>query len=322
NGTIYNSQPSINVTVFDTYLDTLWYRVGNTNITLTNNTEVLLNLTIWDSLPEEGVFIIYFYANDLVGNLNNTLVLTLYKDIKAPTIIIDSPQSKDLFGDNSPSVSLNVTDANLDEVWYQLSNGTVTTSNYTWTGFINQTVWNQVGNGTVTIKFYANDTFNHLGFANVTVRKSIWNPIILVEDPPENELFGLIAPNFTIYKSGTELNTTWYTLDNGLTNFTFTGLNGTIDQDVWGLFGFENVIIRFYINDSLGKIGFDEVLVLKDPNPPLITINSPDDGEYYADLPDIQVTATDPNLESVWYTIGGTKIMLTNGVSEPLDSSL
>jgi hypothetical protein len=322
NETIYNSPPSINVTVFDSYFDTLWYRVGNTNITLNNNTEELLNLIIWDGLPEEGAFFIYFYANDSAGNLNNTLVLTLYKDIKAPTIIINSPQSNDLFGENSPSVSLNVQDANLEEVWYQLSNGTVITNNYTWTGSINQTVWNQVGNGIVTIRFYANDTFNHLGFAEVTVRKNIINPIITIENPQENELFGIIAPNFTIYKSGTELNTTWYTLDNGLTNFTFSGLNGTIDQDAWGLFGFGNVPIKFYINDSLGIIGFDEVLVLKDPNPPLITINSPDDGEYYADAPIINIAAFDPNLHKIWYRIGTTIITLTNNTDQALESSI
>ena len=122
------------------------------------------------------------------------------------------------------TVSLNIQEANLDEVWYQLSNGTVTTNNYTWTGFINQTVWDQVGNGTITISFYANDTFNQFGFAEVTVRKSIWKPIITIEDPQDNDLFGILAPNITVYKSGTELNTTWYTIDNGLTNYTFFGL--------------------------------------------------------------------------------------------------
>ncbi|NVM19497.1 MAG: hypothetical protein HWN80_17480, partial [Candidatus Lokiarchaeota archaeon] len=315
NGTLYNSQPSINVTVFDTYFDTLWYRVGNTNITLTNNTEVLLNLTIWNSLPDEGAFLIYFYANDSVGNLNNTFVLTLYKDIKAPTIIIDSPQSNDLFGETPPSVSLNVTDANLDEVWYQLSNGTVTTNNYTWTGFIDQTVWNQVGNGTVTIKFYANDTFNHLGFAEVTVRKNILNPIITIENPQENELFGIIAPNFTIYKSGTELNTTWYTIDYGVTNYTFFGLNVVINQTAWDNYGFEDVFITFYINDSLGKIGFDEITIRKDPDPPEVTITFIDPLSNYSYCtvePKFIITAYDPNLVTIWYRVGSTNITIFN----------
>jgi len=326
NETIYNSRPSINVTVFDSYLDTLWYRVGNTNITLNNNTEELLNLTIWNNLPEEGAFFIYFYANDSAGNLNNTLVFTLYRDVSAPTIIINSPQPNDLFGENSPSVILNVQDANLDQIWYQLSNGTVTTNNYTWTGDINQTVWDQVGNGTVTIKFYANDTFNHLGFAEVTVRKLLDNPIIMIEDPHENDLFGIIAPNFTIYKSGTDLNTTWYTLNDGSTNFTFYGLNGTINQSAWESFGFGNITIRFYINDSLGNIGFDEITVRKDPDPPQLTITYiyplQQDLPFSDTEPTFRVTVFDPNLHKLWYKVNTTIIELINNTDHTLDSGI
>jgi hypothetical protein len=322
NGTTHNSRPSINITVFDSYLDTLWYSVEGSTITLYNNTQVSLNLTIWDNLPDEGEFLIYFYANDSAGNMNNTIVYTLYKDIRAPIITINSPQTNDLFGENPPTVSLDVQDANLDKIWYQLSNGTIVTNNYTWTGTINQTVWDQIWNGSVTIRFYANDTFNHQGSAEVSVRKNIFNPIIMIEDPQEYDLFGIIAPNFTIYLSGTDLNSTWYTIDNGLTNFTFTGLNGTIDQDAWSNFGFDNITITFYINDTLGRIGSDSVIVSKDPDPPLITINSPDDGIYYGDPPDIQVTATDPNLDSVWYVVGANQVILTNGVSELLNSSI
>ena len=325
NGTNYNSRPSINVTVFDTYFNTLWYRVGNTNITLNNNTAELLNLTIWNSLPDEGAFLIYFYANDSVGNLNNTFVLTLYKDIKAPTIIIDSPQSNDIFGENSPSVSLNVTDANLEEVWYQLSNGTVTTINYTWAGSINQTVWDQVGNGTVTIKFYANDTFNHLGFAEVTVKKSIWNPIITIENPQENELFGIIAPNITIYKSGTDLDTTWYTIDNGVTNYTFFGLSVVINQTAWDNYGYGDVTITFYINDSLGKIGLDEITLKKDPNPPevSITFNSPpSNNSYWDEEPNFRITVYEPNIDSIWYRVGSTNITFINDTDIILNDTI
>jgi hypothetical protein len=324
NGTIYNSQPSINVTVFDSYFHTLWYRVGNTNITLNNNTEELLDLTIWDSLPEEGTFFIYFYANDSVGNLNNTFVLTLYKDIKAPTIIINSPQSNDLFGVNSPSVSLNVQDTNLEGVWYQLSNGTVTTNNYTWTGSISQAVWDQVGNGTVNIRFYANDTFNHLGFAEVAVRKNIKKPIILIENPQENELFGIIAPNITIYKSGTELNTTWYTIDYGVTNYTFFGLNVVINQIAWDDYGFGDVTITFYINDSLGKIGSDTITIRKDPDSPEITIFfiNPSNNTYSDIEPTFRVSVYEPNNHSIWYRVGMTNVFISNNTDITLQSAI
>jgi len=325
NGTIYDSPPSINATVFDSYFDSLWYKVGNTNITLYNNTKVFLNLTIWDSLLEEEVFFIYFYANDSAGNLNNTLVLTLYKDVKAPTIIIDSPQSSDLFGENSPSVSLDVQDANLDNVWYQLSNGTVTTINYTWTGSISQAVWNQVGNGTVTIRFYANDTLNHLGDEEVTIRKNIFDPIITITNPGNNALFGIGAPNITLYKAGIELDTTWYTIDYGETNYTFSGSSVVINQTAWDDYGFEDVTITFYINDSLGKIGSDTITIRKDPDSPEITIffiNPSTNNTYWDIEPTFRVSVYEPNNHSIWYRVGMINVFISNNTDITLQSAI
>ena len=116
---------------------------------------------------------------------------------------------------------------------------------------INQGAWEGFWNGTVTIRFYANDTLNNLGFNEVTIRKNRFAPIITIVSPEENVLFGIDAPNFTIYKSGLALNTSWYTLDFGATNFTFSANSTVIDQTAWGNYGFEDVTITFYINDSL-----------------------------------------------------------------------
>ncbi|GAJ05831.1 unnamed protein product, partial [marine sediment metagenome] len=220
---------------------------------------------------------------------------------------------------------LNVTDANLDEVWYQLNNGTVTTDNYTWTSSISQTVWDQVENGNVSIIFYANDTFNHLGFANVTVRKNIDNPIITIENPQENELFGIIAPNITIYKSGTELNTTWYTIDYGVTNYTFFGLNVVINQAAWDNYGFGDVIITFYINDSLGKIGYDIISLRKDPDSPEITIffiNPSTNNTYWDIEPTFRVLVYEPNNHSIWYRVGMTNVFISNNTDIELQSAI
>ena len=52
---------------------------------------------------------------------------------------------------------------------------------------------------------------------------------------------------------------------------TFTGLVGTINQALWDALPEGNVIIRFYANDTLGRIGFQEVTVVKtisQPSPP------------------------------------------------------
>ncbi|GAH22782.1 unnamed protein product, partial [marine sediment metagenome] len=50
-----------------------------------------LDSSIWSSLPDEGQFAINFFANDSAGNLNDNIILTLYKDTVAPLVIINLP---------------------------------------------------------------------------------------------------------------------------------------------------------------------------------------------------------------------------------------
>jgi len=59
------------------------------------------------------------------------------------------------------------------------------------------------------------------------------------------------------------LDTTWYTLDNGLTNITFSGLAGTISQIEWDKQSEGPLIIRFYANDTFGRINYQDVVVIK-----------------------------------------------------------
>jgi hypothetical protein len=64
-------RPNIQATATDTYLDSVWYEVGSSKVMLTNGVGELLNLTIWNSLTDEGSFTIYFFANDSAGNVNS-----------------------------------------------------------------------------------------------------------------------------------------------------------------------------------------------------------------------------------------------------------
>jgi len=62
----------------------------------------------------------------------------------------------------------------------------------------------------------------------------------------------------------------WYSL-NGGNNITFTGFTGTINQTLWDALPEGNIIIKFYANDTLGRLGFQEVTVVKtisQSNPP------------------------------------------------------
>ncbi|MFX1500165.1 MAG: FG-GAP repeat domain-containing protein [Promethearchaeota archaeon] len=90
------------------------------------------------------------------------------------------------------------------------------------------------------------------------------SPMIIINTPIPSEIFGVIPPNFRISNIEVNKDTTWYTLDNGQTNFTFSGLTGTINQTEWDKKGNGTVNIRFYTSDTAGNLGYDEVNVRKD----------------------------------------------------------
>ncbi|MEJ2276842.1 MAG: DUF2341 domain-containing protein, partial [Candidatus Lokiarchaeota archaeon] len=76
-------------------------------------------------------------------------------------------------------------------------------------------------------------------------------PIININSPSINDLFGAISPTFDVEITDNDgINNQWYTIDGGLTNYTFIGSTGTIDQTTWEGQGNGTVTIRFYANDS------------------------------------------------------------------------
>ena len=312
--------PNYNLTVVDVNLDSIWYSLdGGANSTPVSAIGTI-DQTMW-SLRPNGTVTIRFYANDTLGNLNFTEIIVI-KDILEPMLSITAPNNYELFGIMPPNITLSVFDGNLDDVWYQLENASVTTSNYSWTGFILQGIWDQVGNGTVTIKFYANDTIGNLANTEIIVYKDIYVPIITVLIPSSDEVFNTSAPNFVISKSGSNLNSTWYTLDDGVVNYTFTGLTGIINQSAWITQGDGTVTLRFYINNSLNVIGFDEITVIKDTNAPQITINLPLNNTYCGVVPIINVLVIDANLDAIWYEINTNIVSLTNNMNQRLEASI
>ena len=56
---------------------------------------------------------------------------------------------------------------------------------------------------------------------------------------------------------------TWYTIDGGKQNFTFTGLKGTINQKAWRSMPDGEITITFYAEDLVGHIGYAEVTINK-----------------------------------------------------------
>ena len=185
----------------------------------------------------------------------------------APRITILAPNPNQIFGNPAPDFNILITELNLHSTWYSIWNGSVLTTNKTFSygidTIIDQAFWDQVGNGTVLITFYANDTNGNLNWTEVTVRKDINAPSITINSPTANELFGSTAPGFNVtITDPSGVNTMWYTLDGGLTNYTINLLTGILDQDAWVSLEEGFVIIKFSANDTLGNIGYAHVTVV------------------------------------------------------------
>ncbi len=129
-----------------------------------------------------------------------------------------------------------------------------------------------MGDGIVGIIFFVNDTIGNYDNALVNIKKEH----IKVNTPVVNQVFGWTAPDFNIAIRGEGLvDNRWYTIDGGVTNYTFSGTTSTINQTAWDGKGNELITVIFYANDSLGNIGLSSVDVIKDTINPGIIINSP-----------------------------------------------
>ena len=317
--------PYYNLTVADMNLDSIWYSLdgGTTNSTPVSDIGTI-DQAIWNSLPN-GTVMIRFYANDTLGN-TDYLEVVVRIDIIAPSIDINSPNTNELHGQYSPSYDISIYDiSGIDSMWYILGNETVNTTKTIFTelsGNINQTKWNEMGNGTVTIWFYANDTAGNLDYSKVIVRKLLYEPIININFPTPNHPLNETAPTFSLLISGKNLDKRWYTLDEGITNYTFTGDSVLINQMAWTALLDGTITVKFYLNNTLGLIGFDEVQIIKDTITPQVTINLPFNHTYCGSSPVINVRAYDTNLDSIWYEINSFHITLENNVNQQLDSSI
>lgn len=132
------------------------------------------------------------------------------------------------------------------------------------------------------------------------------SPIIFINSPLLNQSYGLNAPEFSITAySLYPINTSWYTLDGGATNHTFSDSIGVINQTVWDTSAEGNITIAFYANNSLGQLAFKDVQIIKDTIIPEILIHSPShNAKFGSTAPAFSISITEDNLKSTWYSIG------------------
>lgn len=301
NGTFYGSNsPNYEVLIDAGDLNTSWYSLDNgLNYTFTSLSGII-NQSAWDAC-DNGTVKIEFFVNDTAGNLGYAEV-DVYKDIYIPSITIISPKQDQLFSYDTIDFEIFIDESNLNFTWYTVNGGL----NYLFNGIsgtINSTAWENCINGSVIIRFYANDSAGNVGFNEVIIRKDIEKPNISIISPTPFQLFGNITFNFELLIKEGNLNTTWYTLDNGLNNYTFLDIIGIIDQDAWKACDNGTVTLHFYANDSVGNIANKEIFVRKDKINPTIDIITPEPLNIFGNATfSYEIHIEEANLHSIWYS--------------------
>ena len=224
------------------------------------NDSIISELNISDSTA--GIFLGYSNTNTLSGNIisNNYYGIWLDSNSNNNKIYLN------LFISNA----INAMDDGVNNKWDNGTNGnywdyfTGVDANY---DGISDTPYLINGNADSQDNFpiLLNDDYNA--------------PVIRIIVPLPDSILGMDAPFYIISVEEVNLDTIWYTLDGGGTNYTIRGLTGTFNQAAWESLSEGNLIIRFYANDTWGNVGFMDVEVIieiSEDNLPLISF-----GNYY-----------------------------------------
>ena len=229
--------------------------------------------------------------------------LPLYRD--GPSITIIKPHENKIYS-NPPEFVIRIIDPTLDKLWYTIHSFS-TKYFFTSNGTVNKAAWLNCPEGTVIVRFHANDSVGNEQFRNISVLKDTAAPEITINSPVLNQVYGFMAPEFNISIFDMHsINKTWYTINGGLTNYTFSGLNGSINQSTWSEIESGNVVVRFYDNDSAGNYGFLDVSIWKDLIPPVITLISPTPNQLCGvNAPAFSLAIDEPNIQLKQYSING-----------------
>jgi uncharacterized delta-60 repeat protein len=261
--------PAFNVSIYVSNFNKSWYTLNN-GVTKYYFTGTLgsIDQTAWN-LITDGPVSIQFHVSDNYNNSASNEVI-VYKDTNSPVITIISPSDFKVFGSNSPSFEVSISDTNLNRTWYSLNSEPEKFFFSGSIGQIEQSLWEELIDGLHTLKFCANDTLGYTSNKEVSIYKDTTVPSILITSPVPDELFGKSSPNFSLVLNEPNINSSWYTLNEGSTNYFFTGSNGAIDQDAWNSCLNGTVLIKFYVNDTFGLVSNSSVVIRKDIESPSI----------------------------------------------------
>ncbi len=317
NNTYWITAPKINITAIDANLRYVWYNISNQREFLISGIEEDLRSDLWDR--PDGWFVIEIYANDSLGNINNTYTLMLFKDNHAPMIIINLPSNNSYYN-AQPTIQITATDPNLSYLWYNISNY----REFLVSGIaeqLNDTIWNGLGEGMFTIEIYANDSLGQLNNTFTLVfYKDTKNPIVIVNS--NNLTIVSTLPSINITGIDINIDELWCVC-NGVKEPLTNKSNIPLSNTIWLSLPEGKFEVFLFANDSANNLNDTYVLTFyKDTHSPLLQIINPHNNQIVSNVPIIRVIASDPFFNSTWYVCRGTKVLLTNDTEIGLLSTI
>jgi hypothetical protein len=131
--------------------------------------------------------------------------------------------------------------------------------------FIGNTTIPMPNDGRHTLQIFGNSTIGEIHKSGTLVfLVDTQGPIIYINSPFQNATYGSVSPKYNLSIYDPYLDSFWYTIDSGITNFQITRFEGYIDQDLWSSASEGPITIRFYATDVHGRITYEEVIVFKE----------------------------------------------------------
>lgn len=143
----------------------------------------------------EGSHVVTIFANDTVGNVNNSQTISFSVDNTVPAVSFSSPDNASSFTflSENQTFSVTVTDSlsAIDAVKFSFDNASgnsfnisATNVSSTWSASYNLTT---LANGTHTVKVFANDTAGNMNNSQLlTIYVDIDTPIVTLNNPTAN----------------------------------------------------------------------------------------------------------------------------------------
>ncbi len=281
---------------------------GITNLTMSSTDNKNFNHT--NTSIADGTYTVQFYANDSVGNNNNSVTRIFTIDTTKPWINISEPQNKS-YNLNSLQINFSAFDTNLQACWYsknwQTNISLVNCQNVSYTA----------SQGATTLIVYANDSAGNInsssvaffvdsiipqisfGFGTTANGTTLSYNYIFINVSAIESNFANIT--FSLHNLTSLVNITTFTLPIFTINFTSL-LDGTY---------FYNVTITDNLNN---KNSTETRTIVVDTAIPTITIISPIEKTYKNSSILVNITS---NGQSIWFYNGTANETYTFPVYRP-----